>query len=79
LAAAQRRLREELGLGATLDPAFTFLYRKEVGGGLVEHEFDHVFLGRDTGTPRPDPAEVSDCWRVSPETKFEWAARSTPM
>ncbi|HEX5724224.1 MAG TPA: isopentenyl-diphosphate Delta-isomerase [Longimicrobiaceae bacterium] len=60
--AARRRLREEMGLECDLAPAFTFTYRADVGGGLVEHEFDHVFLGRCDGEPRPDPAEADD-WR----------------
>jgi isopentenyl-diphosphate delta-isomerase len=29
---------------------------------LVEHEYDHVFVGAYEGEPSPDPAEVED-WR----------------
>ncbi|HEV7588589.1 MAG TPA: isopentenyl-diphosphate Delta-isomerase [Longimicrobium sp.] len=61
-AAARRRLREELGFDCELHPAGTFVYRAEVGGGLVEHEFDHVFVGRHDADPIPDPAEVGE-WR----------------
>ena len=61
LAAARRRLREEMGIDVALAHALTFVYRAEVGGGLVEHEVDHVFLGRCEGEPRPDPAEV-EAW-----------------
>jgi isopentenyl-diphosphate delta-isomerase len=60
--AARRRLREEMGFECDLVPAFAFTYRAEVGGGLVEHEFDHVFLGRWEGVPLPAAAEV-DGWR----------------
>ena len=53
-----------MGIGAELRPAFRFLYRAELTGEepLVEHELDHVFVGRFDGEPRPEPAEVSD-WR----------------
>jgi isopentenyl-diphosphate delta-isomerase len=59
-AAARRRLREEMGLDCELREAFDFLYRVELGGELIEHEYDHVFVGRSEGTPAPDPAEVED-------------------
>ncbi|HET6763710.1 MAG TPA: NUDIX domain-containing protein, partial [Longimicrobiaceae bacterium] len=42
--------------------AFAFLYRTDVGGGLTEHEYDHVFVGRYDADPQPDPAEA-DAWR----------------
>ncbi len=63
--AAARRLREEMGVRCLLKPAFSFLYRAEILGGpepLVEHEFDHVFVGRFSGEPAPAPDEVS-AWR----------------
>ena len=59
--AARRRLREEMGIDCALEPAFAFVYRAEVGGGLVEHEYDHVFVGRWEGAPSPDPGEV-EAW-----------------
>jgi isopentenyl-diphosphate delta-isomerase len=61
LAAARRRLREEMGIDAPLARALAFVYRAEVGGGLIEHELDHVFTGSFAGEPRPDPAEV-EAW-----------------
>ncbi len=64
-AAAARRLREEMGLACDLEPLFTFTYRADVGGGLTEHEYDHVFLGRCDDAPVPDPAEA-DGWRWVP-------------
>lgn len=56
---AQRRLREEMGLVVALTEAFTFSYRADVGNGLIENEFDHVFFGVSNRNPNPDPAEVS--------------------
>jgi isopentenyl-diphosphate delta-isomerase len=60
LMAAQRRLSEEMGLIAKLTEVFTFSYQANVGGGLIENEFDHVFFGFLNQDPTPDPAEVSD-------------------
>jgi isopentenyl-diphosphate delta-isomerase len=62
LEAAQRRLREELGVNCALEPAFGFVYRASLGNGLIEHEYDHVLVGRFDGRPEPDPNEVA-AWR----------------
>jgi len=60
LMTAQRRLREEMGLIATLTEVFTFSYHADVGNGLTENEFDHVFFGASKQNPKPNLAEVSD-------------------
>ncbi len=62
LDAAHRRLREEMGFDCPLGPVGAFVYRADVGGGLVEHEYDHLFVGHWEGDPTPAPAEVDD-WR----------------
>src|SRR5919205_4313288 len=53
LAAARRRLREEMGFDCELREAFQFLYRAELDGELVEHEYDHVFVGVHDRDPAP--------------------------
>ncbi len=59
LAAATRRVREELGVEAELVPAFSFVYRAtDRSTQLTEHEIDHVFLGRLGGEPDPCPSEI---------------------
>lgn len=60
--AASRRLFEEMGFRTLLRPLFRFVYRAEIGAALVEHEVDHVLVGRFEGSPAPEPAEVQD-WR----------------
>lgn len=65
--AAERRLQQEMGLQAELRPAFTFIYRAELGRGLIEHELDHVFRGVTDAIPLPDPAEVAAFRWISPE------------
>ncbi|WP_412067112.1 isopentenyl-diphosphate Delta-isomerase [Rubrivirga sp. IMCC43871] len=63
-AAASRRLDEEMGVRCALRRAFARVYRAELPGPepLVEHELDHVFVGRFDGEPLPAAAEVSG-WR----------------
>ena len=50
---------EELGFDCPLEFAFSFIYRAEVGGSLVEHEFDHVFIGRCDASVEPHPGEIA--------------------
>jgi isopentenyl-diphosphate delta-isomerase len=63
-AAAHRRLVEEMGFDCHLTPVSSFIYRAEFHNGLVEHEFDHLFVGRFDGSPVHDPNEVAE-WRWS--------------
>ena len=65
--AARRRLSEEMGLVAALTEVFTFPYKADVGNGLIENEFDHVFIGVSNQNPTPNPAEVSDWTWVTTE------------
>lgn len=60
LITARRRLIVEMGLVATLTEVFTFLYQADVGNGLTENEFDHIFFGISKKNPTPNPYEVSD-------------------
>lgn len=61
-AAARRRLREEMNFDCELRAAFSFLYRAELENALVEHEYDHVFVGEFNGSPAPDSSEVEE-WK----------------
>lgn len=63
LAAAVRRLREEMGFSCPLHPLFVTSYRAAVGD-LIEDEVVHVFGGVYIGPVAPDPAEVEAIeWR----------------
>ena len=62
LAAAGRRLVEEMGIRATIDHVAAFTYRAELEHGLIEHEVDHLFVGRWNGKPNPNPVEVAE-WK----------------
>lgn len=57
--AAERRLREELGLEVALTDVGSFTYEaNDPDSGLTEHEFDHVLVGVTDQEPTPNPAEV---------------------
>ncbi|MGW2301256.1 isopentenyl-diphosphate Delta-isomerase [Streptomyces sp. NPDC001809] len=61
-AAAARRTFEELGVSPTLlAEAGTVRYNHpDPASGLVEQEFNHLFVGLVQASPRPDPAEIDD-------------------
>jgi len=58
--AAHRRLQEEMGFDCELTKAFDFIYKKKMDKGLIEHELDHVFIGRFDGQPNINRNEVDD-------------------
>jgi len=43
--AGERRLFEEMQIKCTLRRLGSFIYRAELGNGLIEHEFDYVLVG----------------------------------
>jgi isopentenyl-diphosphate Delta-isomerase len=64
LAAAQRRLSEEVGFNTPLEKVFDFVYKAEFDNGLTEHEFDHVFVGEYDGNIDFNKEEVMDiCYK----------------
>ncbi len=67
LAAAHRRLREELGFDCPLVERFQFEYKaRSEAEGLTEHELDHVFTGTYGGEIHPDPDEVGQVRWLAP-------------
>ena len=80
--AAHRRLSDELGIAdCGLSQVSEFVYYADLGEGLVEHELDHVLVGRWDGQPSPDPAEVSAIRWIEPGRLFvelaAWPGRFT--
>jgi isopentenyl-diphosphate delta-isomerase len=61
-AAADRRLREEMGMSCTMKKEFHFIYRADLDNDLIEHEFDHVFFGITNQSPNICEEEVCD-WK----------------
>ena len=57
--AGLRRLPEEMNFTCPLRAIGRFIYRARSSNGLIEHELDHVLLGRWGGEPpAPNPAEA---------------------
>ncbi|VVC76547.1 Isopentenyl-diphosphate Delta-isomerase [Aquicella siphonis] len=74
LAAASRRLQEELGVTATLRDLGWFKYHARFPNGLSEHEIDHVVIGElsPAQSVAPNPDEVHACrWVTIPELESE--------
>jgi isopentenyl-diphosphate delta-isomerase len=78
LAAAQRRLGEEMGFQTELRRVFAFAYSaRDEAAGLIERELDHVLVGRFDGEPRPDPAEIAAIrWMTRAEVERDLATRA---
>ena len=67
--AAKRRLMEEMGIECEVTIAYTFLYKSDVGQGLIEHELDHVLIGYIDERHIPfDKSEVNATKYVSLES-----------
>jgi isopentenyl-diphosphate Delta-isomerase len=64
--AAERRLKEELGIGCQLKKLFSFIYQARLDNELSEHELDHVFIGFINEDPDPDPDEVESFQWILP-------------
>lgn len=77
LEAANRRMIEEMGMTVNLQPAFSFVYRADLPGQLVEHEFDHVLIGSSEQVPVPVAAEVDD-WRWESSDRILSELAKTP-
>lgn len=80
--AAARRLGEELGARVgDLTSAGVYVYRaRDPASGRVEHEYDHVLVGRlETDHPLiPDATEVADLrWVVPARLRADVRARPT--
>lgn len=72
VAAAKRRLNEEMGFATELDEVFSFIYKTAFENGLTEHEYDHVFLGRYNSIPQVNPEEVEDWkWMMPAQVKVD--------
>jgi len=87
--AATRRLKEELGFETSLEKIFEFTYHVSFENGLVENEFDHVFVGHYDGNIKMNSEELNDYafkpmeqirmeLKKEPENYTEWFKISFP-
>lgn len=65
LQAVRRRLNEELGIDIAPDYSHKFIYKVSLDNNLVEHECDHVFIGKYDGVPSINADEIED-WKFVP-------------
>ena len=66
-----------MGVDCQLDELGSFIYRADVGNGLVEHEFDHLLIGHSELDPDPNPEEAI-AWRRVPLTTLRREIRDRP-
>ena len=87
---AMKRLQEEMGFTVNIQEAFSFIYQANLTNGLVEYEYDHVFVGTYNGPIAPEPAEVQDfCYKTiedieqdiinDPDAYTEWFKIALPL
>ena len=64
LQAVSRRLLEEMGMVAKFEEVGTLIYRADFNNGLIENEYDHIFVAKYQGqTINPNINEVQAyCW-----------------
>lgn len=65
--AANRRLAEEMGIQCKLEKAFSFLYKTRLDKGMIEHELDHVLIGKFNKQANINTEEVEDWKYLKPE------------
>lgn len=65
--AAVRRIQEELGVSASLQYLYKFVYHAEFGEIGSEYENCHVYAGHFDGNVNVDPDEVADVRFVTPD------------
>jgi len=60
LQATHRRLKEEMGFDCKLKKLFCFTYNTGFQNGIIENEYDCVFIGKFDDKPKPNPREIMD-------------------
>ena len=72
--ATSRRLMEEMGMVCPMHEVYTFIYKAPVGEGLIEHEFDHVWIGQSDDIPQinHDLNDLKNDIEAHPEHYTEW-------
>ena len=71
LDAANRRLKEEMGMHSDLQEIFYFIYKEKLDNDLTEYELDHVFLGISDDRPKINTSEVLNWKYISYENLAE--------
>lgn len=76
--AVHRKLKQEFGFDTELKEVFTFTYEAtDPESMLTEHEFDHAFVGRYDGVPKPNPEEIQD-WKWTTPANLKKDLKANP-
>lgn len=67
MAAAKRRLVEEMGFETQLTHKTHFIYKTAFENGLTEHEYDHIYFGNYSETPDINKDEVESFKWMHPQ------------
>ncbi len=70
MAAAKRRLMEEIGIDAQPEFFYKFIYKAELDNNLTEYEYDHVFTCITDQQPKLDTREVEDFKYINMEDLY---------
>jgi isopentenyl-diphosphate delta-isomerase len=79
-----------MGFETKLEKVFDFVYKAEFENGLIEHEFDHVFVGEYDGVidysreevmacSYKSMQEISDSLQATPDHYTAWFRLAYPM
>lgn len=63
--AAERRLREEMGMKVSIKWIQSFKYKAILDNNLTEHELDHIFIGYSDDVPTINTSEVCNYKYIS--------------
>ena len=78
LVAARRRLKAEMGLDCQLIEVGNLIYRQNVSGGLIEHEFDHILMGQSDLDPKLNLEEAIE-WKRTSFDRLRREVSSSPV
>lgn len=75
--ATRRKLKQEMGIDLQPEFAYKFIYKANLDGNLIEHEYDHVFVAKFDGEPIINKEEVEQ-WKYSKVNAISEDALSNP-
>jgi isopentenyl-diphosphate delta-isomerase len=76
--ATRRKLKQEMGIDMQPEFAYKFIYKANLDKGLIEHEYDHVFIGTFDGSPNINREEVED-WKFTDMNSLRLDIRKNPQ
>lgn len=76
--ATRRKLKQEMGIDLQTEFAYKFIYKANLDGNLIEHEYDHVFVGSFEGRPTINTEEVEE-WKFTEIKPLREDIRKNPQ